>query len=56
MFPYYMIPAIPQLISLIEQLRQRYNFQSIPGDPGGPKKAPMLPYFIFDLQSSVKGN
>jgi len=54
MFPYYLVPAHQQLAPLINQLRQRYKQQFIQGDPGGPDKAPMLPYSIFDLQSSVE--
>jgi len=51
MFPYYLIPAVQELVPLIQQLQQRYKFESVHGDPGGPELAPMLPHLIFDLQS-----
>lgn len=54
-FPYYLIPAHQQLAPLINQLRQRYKFESVPADPGGPRKAPMLPYLLFDLRSKAPG-
>ncbi len=54
-FPYYLIPAHQQLAPLINQLRQRYKFESVPGDPGGTGQAGMMPYFIFDLSSKASG-
>jgi len=56
MFPCYLIPAVQQVAPLIQQLQQRYKFESVPGDPGGPELAPMLPHLIFDLQSKGPGS
>ena len=52
---YYLVPYHPQLAPLIKQLQQTYKFESIPGDPGGPKKAPMRPYLLFNLNSKAAG-
>jgi hypothetical protein len=52
-FPYYLIPYHQQLAPFISQLRKRYKFESIPGDPGGKGKAPMMAYLIFDLRSTA---
>ncbi len=51
---YYLIPYHQQLVPLINQLRQRYKFESIAGDQGAPGKAPMMPYLIFDTKNRVK--
>jgi hypothetical protein len=56
MFSYYLVPAVGQVAPLIQQLQQRYKFESVPGDPGGPELAPMLPHLIFDLQSKAAGS
>ena len=56
MFPYYLVPAVQQVAPLIQQLQQRYKFESVPADPGGPELAPMLPHLIFDLQSKGPGS
>ena len=63
-FRYYLMPAthydrraVPYLTALSKQLEQRYGKpRSIQGDPGGPSKAPMLPYLIFDLSSNSPGS
>jgi len=52
-FPCYLIPDIPQLNPLMNQLQKRYRSERIPADPGGPGKSRMLPYRIFDLRSSA---
>jgi len=54
-YRYYLVPALQQLAPLINQLQQRYKFESIPADPGGPGQAPMLPYLLFDLYSKASG-
>jgi hypothetical protein len=56
LYPYYLIPAVQQMAPLIQQLQQRYKFESVRGDPGGPNLAPMLPHLIFDLQSKGPGS
>ncbi len=56
LYPYYLIPAVQQMAPLIQPLQQRYKFESVRGDPGGPNLAPMLPYLIFDLQSKGPGS
>jgi hypothetical protein len=50
-FSYYLVPALPDLNPLINQLRKHYKYEYFPADLGGPGKAPMLPYLLFDLQS-----
>ena len=56
-FPYYLVPNVPQLRPLINQLMQTYNYEYIPGvegkqtDDGKFIQAGMYPYFIFDLYS-----
>jgi hypothetical protein len=59
-FPYYLIPSVPQLSPLINQLQKEYELYSyIAGDAGETKngqfyRAGMMPYMIFDL-SKTKG-
>jgi 4-amino-4-deoxy-L-arabinose transferase-like glycosyltransferase len=54
-YPYYLLPAHPNLTELINQLKQLYKYEYVPGDPGEQTKdgkflkAGMLPYMIFDL-------
>jgi len=61
-YPYYLIPAVDGLAPLINQLQKRYKFQYVRGAPGERTKdnkflkAGMLPYMIFDLNSSAGGN
>jgi 4-amino-4-deoxy-L-arabinose transferase-like glycosyltransferase len=62
-FLYYLMPttyytkeASDYLAKLNAQLRQRYKSTYIAPDPGGPSRAPMLPYMIFDLRSRVSGD
>ena len=62
-FPYYLMPgtyysreASEYLAKLSSELQKRYKMTYIPQDPGGPGKAPMLPYLIFDLNSRVSGS
>lgn len=56
-YPYYLIPAANELSPLITQLRQDYQYEYVPGDPGETTKdgkflkAGMPPYMIFDLTS-----
>jgi hypothetical protein len=56
-YPYYLIPAVNELSGLINQLKQNYQYEYIPGDPGETTKegkflkASMFPYMIFDLTS-----
>ena len=56
-FPYYVIPSVPQLNPLINQLQKEYELYSyITGDAGETKngkfyRAGMPPYLIFDLQN-----
>jgi hypothetical protein len=54
-FPYYLIVYDKQLMPLINQLRQRYRYESFPADPGGPRKSWMPPYLLFDLRSRATG-
>ncbi|MGA1979767.1 MAG: hypothetical protein ABSG99_04270 [Sedimentisphaerales bacterium] len=57
-FPYYLIPSVPQLNPLINQLQKEYElFSYICGDPGETKngkfyRAGMPPYMIFNLQNT----
>jgi hypothetical protein len=57
-FPYYVIPNIPQLRPLTNQLQQEYAlYEYISGDPGETKngkfyRAGMTSYMIFDLQNT----
>jgi hypothetical protein len=59
-YPYYLIPNIPQLRPLINQLMQKYDYEYIPPVQGKQTasgeflRAGMYPYFIFDL-SGKKG-
>jgi 4-amino-4-deoxy-L-arabinose transferase-like glycosyltransferase len=54
-YPYYLVPAHPNLAELINQLKQIYKYEYVAGDPGEQTKdgkflkAGMLPYVIFDL-------
>jgi hypothetical protein len=54
-YPYYLIPAHPNLAELINQLKQLYTYEFVTGDPGETTKdgkfvkAGMYPYMIFDL-------
>jgi hypothetical protein len=54
-FSCYLVPAHPNLTELINQLKQLYKYEYIPGDPGETTKdgsffkAGMMPYMIFDL-------
>ena len=56
-FLYYVIPSVPQLNPLINQLQKEYELYSyIAGDAGETKngkfyRAGMTPYLIFDLQN-----
>jgi 4-amino-4-deoxy-L-arabinose transferase-like glycosyltransferase len=56
-YPYYLVPYHPNLAELINQLKQLYNYEYVPGDPGEQTKdgkflkAGMLPYMIFDLST-----
>ena len=56
-FPCYLIPAIPQLAPLTNELRKKYKYEYIAGDGGEQKngkffRAGMYPYILFDLKSS----
>lgn len=51
-YDYYMIPDFRKLDHLISRLKQRYEFISIPGHPGGPKTAKMNSYIIFYVTKS----
>jgi hypothetical protein len=60
-YPYYLIPQAKQLMPLITQLAQRYQFEQIPGEQGESKdgkflRAGMMPYVIFDLSSKGPGS
>jgi hypothetical protein len=61
-YPYYLIPQVEQLMSLIGQLNQRYKYRYVPGNKGEITKdgkflkAGMRSYFIFNLNSSVGGS
>lgn len=61
-YPFYLIPAVDKLQPLIKQLRERYDFQYIYGNPGERTrngkflKAGMMPYMIFDLRSQPGDN
>jgi len=60
-YPYYLVPAVDKLAPLISQLRKRYKFQYVPGDPGERKngkfyRAGMMNYMIFDLRSKAGGS
>ena len=55
-FPYYLVPYYQETVPLINQLRKRYKFESLVGDPGGKGLAPMLPYLIFDLRSNASAS
>jgi 4-amino-4-deoxy-L-arabinose transferase-like glycosyltransferase len=54
-YPYYLVPAHPNLAELINQLKQIYKYEYVAGDLGEQTKdgkflkAGMLPYVIFDL-------
>jgi hypothetical protein len=54
-YPYYLVPYHPNLAELINQLKQVYKYEYVPGDPGEQTKdgkflkAGMMPYMIFDL-------
>jgi len=56
-FPVYLVPVANELSALIDQLRQKYQYEYVPGDPGEQTKdgrflkAGMYPYMIFDLKS-----
>lgn len=56
-YPYYLVPYHPNLAELINQLKQVYKYEYVPGDPGETTKdgkflkASMYPYMIFDLTS-----
>ena len=56
-FPYYLIPSVPQLSPLINQLQKEYELYSyIASDAGETKngkfyRAGMTPYLIFNLQN-----
>ncbi len=58
-YPYYLVPSVQELSTLINQLKQRYRYQYVPGVPGATTKdgkflrATMVPYMIFDLQSKL---
>jgi len=58
-YPYYLIPNMPQLAPVINELRKRYTFEYVPGQQrvstkhGFTYKGRMLPYLIFDLNSTV---
>ena len=58
-YPYYLVPAVPQLSPLISQLQKRYKFEYIPGVQGERTKdgkflkAGMMPYIIFDLNTKI---
>lgn len=60
-YPYYLIPNIPQIRPLINQLMQKYEYEYIPPVQGKQTadgeflRAGMYPYLIFDLHSK-KGN
>jgi len=49
---YYNRETSEYLAKLSNELQQRYKMTYIPPDPGGPGKASMLPYLIFDLSSA----
>ncbi len=59
-YPFYLVPYHPNLAELINQLKQLYKYEYIPGDPGETTKdgkflkAGMMPYMIFDLTSKVQ--
>ena len=59
LYPYYLVPNVPQLQPLIQQLQQRYKLESyIPGDPGEQKngkfyRAGMMSYMIFNLEKKA---
>jgi hypothetical protein len=59
-YPYYLVPYIPNLAELINQLKQLYKYEYVPGDPGETTKdgkflkASMFSYMIFDLTSKVQ--
>ena len=59
-YPYYLVPAHPNLAALINQLKQVYKYEYVAGDPGEQTKdgkflkAGMMPYMIFDLQTTNK--
>lgn len=63
-FPCYLMPTTyydketsAYLAKLSNELQQRYKVEAyLPADPGGPNRAPMLPYLIFDLQSKAAGS
>jgi len=63
-FPCYLMPTTyydketsAYLAKLSNELQQRYKVQAyLPADPGGPNRAPMLPYLIFDLTSKAAGS
>jgi len=58
LYPYYLIPNVPQLQPFIQQLQQRYKLENyIVGDPGELNdgkfyRAAMMNYLIFNLNSS----
>jgi len=58
-YPYYLIPNVPQLAPIINELRKRYTFEYIPGQQrvstkhGFTYKGGMLTYLIFDLNSTA---
>ncbi|MHC4756438.1 MAG: hypothetical protein ACYTBP_14990, partial [Planctomycetota bacterium] len=58
-YPYYLIPHIKQLMPLINQMKQRYRFEYVPGEKGERTKdnkflkAGMVPYLIFDLNDTT---
>jgi hypothetical protein len=62
-FPYYLMPTTYydkqtslHLAKLSGELRKLYKVEAyFPADPGGPGKAPMLPYLLFDLRSRAAG-
>ncbi len=61
-YPYYLIPRVEPLLSLINQLAQRYKYDYIPGHEGEKTKdgkflkAGVMSYMIFYLSSSAGGS
>lgn len=57
-YPYYLVPMVNELSGLITQLKQDYQFEYVPGDPGESTKdgkflkAGMYPYMIFSLNKN----
>ena len=58
-YPYYLVPAVPQLQQLISQLQANYKMaQYYPAQPSEMKngkfyRAGMKPYMVFDLQQKL---